>query len=612
MGEKIENPQVEAQRQALVEARRNGRLASLKTFVKFSGPGWLQSATTLGGGSLASALYLGVLGGFCFMWLQPFAMILGIIMLAAISYVTLSISGKPMQAINREISPILGYGWAIGSMLACFVFAMPQFALGVAAVEQNIAVGAFRESAFLAEYGKYIITGALYLVAMFMIVIYAGGGRGIKILEYFVKLSVAAIVICFFGVVIQLWWAGQVQWGRVFAGFVPNFSVLSEPSPQFMEYINRLGAEGRSFWSAMIVGQQRDVVISAAAMAVGINMTFLFPYSMLKKGWNRDFRGLAIFDLATGLFIPFLLATSCIVIAAATEFHAKPAKGLADSHWVLADAGEHRPDFVPVLALDGASGKWAPMNKAANPEKVLAMALKMDVENRMPAGNLVKPYFDLLDQRLAVILGAEEFAGLTPELRVQKYNSFDENEKAMAAMLVKRDASNLADTLAPLLGDTVARYIFGFGVLGMAMNAVLMNMLICGLSFSEIFNRGGRPGWQVAGSGMILVSAFISLFWEGARMWLVIYAGVMAAVLLPIAYLAFLAIMNSKKIMGDAAPRGKARAVWNTLMCVSLAGSSVASVYVLNNKIGSAGPALFFGFLLLVLASWGIRHFKKA
>ena len=33
------------------------------TYTKLSGPGWLQSAITLGGGSLGSSLYLGVIGG---------------------------------------------------------------------------------------------------------------------------------------------------------------------------------------------------------------------------------------------------------------------------------------------------------------------------------------------------------------------------------------------------------------------------------------------------------------------------------------------------------------------------------------------------------------------
>ncbi len=589
MSEKQVNPQVEAQRQEIVAARTKGKLASIKTFIKYSGPGWLQSATTLGGGTLASSLYLGVLGGFCFMWLQPFAMILGVIMLAAISYVTLSIEKKPMHAINKEITPILGYAWAIGSMLACTVFAMPQFSLGVASIEQNLAVETFKNTPFLAEYGKILITVFFFLLAFFMVSIYVKGGKGIKIFEYFVKGSVAAIVLCFFAVVIYLSVYGKINWSYVWNGFVPSLSVLSEPSAQFMEYINKLGEDGKSFWSGMIVGQQRDVVISAAAMAVGINMTFLYPYSMLKKGWGKDFRGLAIFDLATGLFIPFMIATSCVVIASASEFHAKPAKGLTEIVWQANDKLDEKSAFAK-FACEPIYSETA----------------------QKPAPNLVKPYLQLLQERNEAMLGKEAFSKLSNAEKVAKYNATAENEKEMAAMLVKRDAINLADTLAPLLGDTAARYIFGFGVFGMAMNAVLMNMLICGLCFSEIIGKGGQAKWHLLGSCLIIFSACASLFWEGAKMWLVINAGVMAMVLLHIAYGAFHCIMNSKKILGDAAPRGGARFVWNVLMCLSLTGSSVASLYVLTNKLGALGPAIFFAFLLIVLVGWGLKNLKKA
>ena len=50
--------------------------ARLGGYVSLSGPGWLQSALTLGGGSLTGSLYLGVLAGFSMLWLQPLAMIL--------------------------------------------------------------------------------------------------------------------------------------------------------------------------------------------------------------------------------------------------------------------------------------------------------------------------------------------------------------------------------------------------------------------------------------------------------------------------------------------------------------------------------------------------------
>ena len=89
------NSAAEQSRQQILEAKSKGFGATIATYTKLSGPGWLQGAITLGGGSLAGALYLGVIMGFGMMWLQPVAMFLGVIMLSAISYVTLSTGQKP-------------------------------------------------------------------------------------------------------------------------------------------------------------------------------------------------------------------------------------------------------------------------------------------------------------------------------------------------------------------------------------------------------------------------------------------------------------------------------------------------------------------------------------
>jgi hypothetical protein len=69
---------------------------------------------------------------------------------------------------------------------------------------------------------------------------------------------------------------------------------------------------------------QRDVMIAAAATAVGINMTFFMPFVLLNRKWGREHRGLAKFDLWTALLIPYVVATSCVVIAAGSQFNGKP------------------------------------------------------------------------------------------------------------------------------------------------------------------------------------------------------------------------------------------------------------------------------------------------
>ena len=109
MSEKEDDLAKEIELLRSVENKGTGE--KLKTYTKLCGPGWLQSAITLGGGSLIGALSLGAIGGSNFMWVQPLAMILGVIMLSAIAYVTLSTGQRPFKAINNHVSPVLGWGW---------------------------------------------------------------------------------------------------------------------------------------------------------------------------------------------------------------------------------------------------------------------------------------------------------------------------------------------------------------------------------------------------------------------------------------------------------------------------------------------------------------------
>jgi len=542
------NPRIEKDRQLIVDAKSKGRVSTLRVFLKLSGPGWLQSGITLGGGSLSSSLYLGVLVGFSFMWLQPLAMILGVIMLSAIAYVTLSTGKRPLRGINEHVSPVLGWGWLIASMMANLVWSLPQFALGTAAIQQNLLpgiVGGTPESLIQNPLAAKIVVGGIFLaICLTFTLTYGAGGKGVKIFEILIKTIVSMIVLCFIGVVIRLSFVpveeGGLDWGRILHGLIPDLGLFVKPTESFIPHIEAVAEKCRPFWTNLLVGQQRDVMISAAATAVGINMTFLLPYSMLRKGWDKYFRGLAIFDLSTGLFIPFILATGCVVIASTSQFHATPA-----------------PGFVP----DTPGGQITDE----------------------PAKNLVGPWNDLMAKRLKAEVDEAEFksatGGLfdvlsTPEVEKKKMLCFQSimsyADKKMAAMLVKRDAFNLADTLAPLTGKGFAQYVFGLGVIGMAMSAATMLMTINGLCFCELLGRPPRGWTQRIGSLMVSVGALGPFFWKGAAPWLAVPTSVFAMVLLPIAYFAFFLLMNQKTFLGNNMPTGAKRVLWNVLMALLL------------------------------------------
>ena len=93
------NDQSFRDREILSEAHERGLGATFGAFLRLSGPGWLQSAITLGGGSLASALYLGMLGGTGMLWVQLVAILIGVVMLSAISYVTVSYTHLTLPTI---------------------------------------------------------------------------------------------------------------------------------------------------------------------------------------------------------------------------------------------------------------------------------------------------------------------------------------------------------------------------------------------------------------------------------------------------------------------------------------------------------------------------------
>jgi len=529
--------------------------------MRLSGPGWLQSAITLGGGSLSSSMYLGMLGGFAFLWMQPLAMVAGIIMLSSIAYVTLSTDETPLKAINRHVNPVLGWSWLFASMAANVVWAIPQYALGMASLRQNLFVGIMGEGGALGGAGLYVAAAIMLGVALSAGMLYSVGGKGVKIFEILVKCLVGMTVLCFLSVVVKLLLTGKLQMGEILSGFIFKANLLSEPVKAFSDQIALVDAKFQTFWSTLIVGWQRDVMISAGATAVGINMTFLLPYSMLRKGWDRDFRGLAIFDLSTGLFFPFLLATSCVVIAAASQFHGVAAPGL--------------------LGEKDAQGQV--------------------IE---PAKNLVGPFNGLLENRLKEEIGADAFAALSAEALQARKNALPEADRKLAAMVVRRDAFNLSAALAPITSDRFARYVFGLGVMGMALGASTMLMLINGLCFCALLNVPAK-GWpQRIGMLMPAVSIVVPLFWGGAFMWLAIPTSVFCMTLLPFAYLSFFLLMNQKRYLGASMPTGGKRLLWNVLMAFSCVLALVGACWSIYSKIGLVWGLIvvcgFFGLCLIV------------
>lgn len=535
---------VSTEREMLLSVQDKGAIGKLGTYTKLSGPGWLQSAITLGGGSLSGALFLGVLGGTNMLWLQLVAIIMGVVMLSAISYVTLSTGKRPFPLINQHINPALGWGWLLATITANMIWCMPQFALCFEALEKNLIgfgnTDAYKDAVAAGDkmYGyKVGISVVLLAIAGFIVYLSSQQGKAAKAFDWLLKIMVAIVVISFFGVVVTLGGEGRLNWGEILSGFVPDFSQWTKPTGSVAELVKEMSGGVQDFWNATVVQSQRDVMIGAAATAVGINMTFLLPYSMLARGWDKPFRGLSRFDLSTGMAIPYVVVTSCVVIAAGTMFHGEMDKNLAS-------------DDIAVM-------QTSPLFKDAS--KTLAARLE-----KTNSG----------------------FADLSDDEKNSAIAALPTEEKKVAASLVKRNAFQLSKSLSPLLGETTANTVFGIGVLGMGFSSIIILMLINGYAFCEMFGKeqGGSQhfiGCLIAG----IVGASWWVFWDGdAKMWLAILVSAFGMMLLPIAYSTFMLMMNSTKILGDEKPTGGRMTMWNLLMGISVLGAVAAAATAVYDK----------------------------
>ena len=581
------------QRVLLREADEAGGIKKLKAYVALSGPGYLQSAITLGGGSLAGSLYLGVLAGNNMLWVQPLAMIIGIIMLSAIAYVTLSTGRRPFEAINSEVNPVFGWGWALGAFAANMVWVMPQYALATGVFQQNLMPGIFgAEGPLSLGVSSGIISFGIFAIAVMVAWNYGRPGQGVKAFELVVKIMVAFVVLAFIGVVVRLALVpGGLDWGNIFAGFVPNPKEVLQPAESFQKVLAHLPPELAHYWESLIVSDQRGVIVAAAATAVGINMTFLFGYSLLKRGWGREFRGFVKFDLGTGMFLPFMIAISCVVIAAASQFHGVPQHGLMDS----AEVAAVRQEIGEVV-------------REAPPENLRASKVQASQYEKLLIGRAL---LELPEEQAAAV--KEEIAALAGDPVARKarvdelIGTTTTYDRYLAASLVRRNNFDLANALEPLLGSMIAQVVFGLGVLGMTLSTIIMLMVISGIGFCEFLNKPHEGKWYKIGVLFPVTGAFAPFFWAG-QPWLVVPTSVFAFVLIPLAYVSFFALMNQKTLLGNDLPTGRSRILWNLAMIFALLIIVPSSLYMLYVQYEILGLSIAGAFILLAA---GVHFYRK-
>lgn len=265
-------------------------------YIKRTGPGLLQSAMTLGAGSATASVVAGASFGYKLLWVQPVAMFLGVMMLAALGNVVLTRGERPYKAFGREISTKLVFLWALGTILSSIIWHFPQYGLAAGAARDLMSMtgaaaydpqGAFTTAGVVAGFA----VGALILgINMFTVWSYGSSTRGIKLYEWFLRTVIALIILMFAVVVVGS--ISRINWTELGKGFIGWYGI---PGAADFENVT--------------------LVLGMLGAAVGINMTFLYPYTLLAKGWGKNHKTLSRWDLGMSMFLPFVMVTSLVIIA---------------------------------------------------------------------------------------------------------------------------------------------------------------------------------------------------------------------------------------------------------------------------------------------------------
>ena len=292
------DPQALAEEKAkLADLQTKGFVRRWQGYFVLTGPGWLQSALTLGGGSAMASLFAGAYLQYKLLWVQPLAMLIGVILLAAVSQQTLATGVRPFGMMKRILHPAVAWTWAFGALAVTVIWHFAQYALAAGMTEDMINAFTAWQPGPAARTALLITIGVTFLVISTAVTwSYGAGYKGVKFYERMLKGFVWLIIIAFALVVARSAISGRIEWTKVFKGFIP----LEIPSDD-----------------PRVV----CVMVAAFSAAVNINSTFLLSYSLLARGWGREHRGLSRFDLITGTFLPFFIVTSLVVIAAGATLY---------------------------------------------------------------------------------------------------------------------------------------------------------------------------------------------------------------------------------------------------------------------------------------------------
>lgn len=259
----------------------------MKGMLKYTGPAFMEAATTLGAGSFASACTMGAVYGYKMLWVPFYSYLLGMGMLALAT--RFAIFGKGgMDVITAQNKY---HNKAVGSvatgLIACWLgyvtFSFGQYALGSDAIEHMFKLFDIN---FPRQINWILILGLSLPFALQ----YGKNDKLIRMVENFMKILIGTMLITF-GVVL-------VNTGVDFGAMIRGLLIPTLPS----------GMEGITMAIASLI----------AVIAVGDWCQFHYAEKM--RRYTPVHRRLANFDMVVGGLIPVTLVLAFVGVAFAETF----------------------------------------------------------------------------------------------------------------------------------------------------------------------------------------------------------------------------------------------------------------------------------------------------
>ena len=511
---------------------------------------WLALAA-LSAGSLIGSLGLGQRLGTEGLWVQAWAMLLGMFSLWAVSHITLNSQQSLFVLLKNEWNPSLGWWLAGAAMLTNFAWCIPQFKFGAE------ITGSLLFPVLDSKVGKIGVAVIMLGLSIFLSFWYEKSGLRSKLFQWTLRLILWTLFACLFISLLIALPRSEISITNILSGFIPSPTHFNEVSSPYHTLLEKAG-DFRSFWEDQLVTKQRELTLITFSSTLGINLLFGLPLLLLGRSWQREHNEFAKFNLFSGMFIPFLLCSSCLTLLSAV------------AHQRLIDE--------PIESIEKNS---------------------LFVEKE--SSSQVR---DLLALRVSNEIGELEYNTLAPFQQEEKINALSVADQRLAKLVI---SSNIKEWILSFSygGNESLKYFLGVSVILISISTIVVLMVLNGHLVCEVLGKPHKGAPFQSGSLLLALASVGPFVLSNQDTWVADPTYFISLAILPFALLSFLVMLNSRDILGRECPKGLTGLLLNTGAALSFTVLGASSTYLAWNHKWAGFPVgqalvIFIGVVLLI------------